>query len=314
MDLTVQLIIRNNKSSITQTIQSIRPLKPNIIVADVGSDDGTTDLCRRMGCQVVWFEPGTGHDEIRNALTARSNTEWQMCLQPWEVLTQGYKNVASTKAPCQTAMVVQDSTINHEARIWKKSANLQFRNPVYEHLDAKGERSPVCLYSAGGHDYVYNLSMVQAWKSRQPTARDPHYYHAITLLALKQYDSFMNASEHYMFMDQRPTTSSILNRYYYAIVQVIHKQKARPAFQNLNLCIAARPLMAEFWCLTGDIYYHLYNKFAAAKEFYENALLLGSRKLADDDWPMDISKYDEYPRKMMGSCDSIMKKNATYSA
>ena len=60
--------------------------------------------------------------------------------------------------------------------------------------------------------------------------------------------------------------------------------------------------------------YHLLKKFHQAKDFYENALILGKRRLATDKWPMDISKYGAYPKKMIESCDKIIESHSTYSS
>jgi len=94
-------------------------------------------------------------------------------------------------------------------------------------------------------------------------------------------------------------------RYYLALAYLIHHRKVKPALQNINLCLCAHPLMAEFWCLIGDVYYHLLKRFDYAKDFYENAIILGARRLKKDKWPMDISKYESYPKKMIESCDQI---------
>lgn len=314
MDLTTQIIIRNNKFSILNTLESIVPLNSKVLVANIGSNDGTVDLCREMGCQVFNFELGTGHDYIRNFMCQKSNTDWQLYLHPWESLIQGHQNIISEKYDCTKITIIQNSFVSQETRVWKKSKGFQFRNPIYEILDTEGVGSDSCVSSLGDNDYKYNLERVKEWKDRQPANKEPYYYYAASLLALGMYDDFLNAAEHYMFLEPKPTKNNILNRYYYALVQVFHKRQVKPALQNLNICISIMPLMAEFWCLIGDIYYHLYNKFSTSKEFYENALLLGNRRLVDDGWPMDVSKYDEYPNKMILSCNEIISKNAIYKA
>jgi hypothetical protein len=103
-----------------------------------------------------------------------------------------------------------------------------------------------------------------------------------------------------------------MTRYYYAFVQLTQKRAVRPTLQNLNICLCLKPLMAEFWCLSGDVYYHILSQFELAKEFYENALILGSKRLNDDIWPMDVSKYKKYPTMMIDSCDKILKKKADF--
>ena len=96
------------------------------------------------------------------------------------------------------------------------------------------------------------------------------------------------------------------------MLQSHHKKRVKPALQNLNLCLCAKPLMAEFWCLTGDVYYHLLHDFKKAKQFYHNAIVLGHHRLKSDKWPMDITKYNTYPSKMIESCDELLKSTKLY--
>jgi tetratricopeptide (TPR) repeat protein len=253
-----------------------------------------------------------GYDQIRTALVEKSQTEWQLFLHPWEVLGQGYKNITCANI-AQRVMVLQDTAITKEVRVWKKGAGLKFHNPVYEHIETDhAELSPIYVFSTGKHDYHYNLLLVDRWRKSQSLSPKPFYYQAFTLLALNKYDDFINASEHYMFLDTSVKLSTIMNRYYYAMVQIFHNGNVIPAFQNLNICIEKRPLMAEFWCLLGDAYYNLYNKYEIAKDFYENAIVLGSRRMDNDIFPMDISKYKEYPNTMINSCNNLLGKQAVF--
>jgi cytochrome c-type biogenesis protein CcmH/NrfG len=95
-------------------------------------------------------------------------------------------------------------------------------------------------------------------------------------------------------------------RYYLALVQGIIHNEVKEALQNIILCLSENVLMAEFWCLLGDIFIKL-DKFDYAVAFYENAILLGSRRLKLDTWPMQISKYQEYPNKMIEECNKLIQ-------
>ena len=77
-------------------------------------------------------------------------------------------------------------------------------------------------------------------------------------------------------------------------------------------CIVKNPTMAEFWCLLADIFYAI-NDCEKALCFYENAKILGSRRLKSCDYPMEISKYQEYPNKMIEACKSL-KPNLNFYA
>jgi hypothetical protein len=69
--------------------------------------------------------------------------------------------------------------------------------------------------------------------------------------------------------------------------------------------------MAEFWCLLGDVYYAL-NDYEKAFQFFQNGLIIGKKRRMDCEWFMEISKYEEYPKKMMEACASIKKQTSLY--
>jgi tetratricopeptide (TPR) repeat protein len=66
------------------------------------------------------------------------------------------------------------------------------------------------------------------------------------------------------------------------------------ALKHLTYCLSENILMAEFWCLLGDIHLEI-KDYKKAKEFYENAIILGNKRLEFDEWPLQINKYEEYP-------------------
>jgi hypothetical protein len=102
-------------------------------------------------------------------------------------------------------------------------------------------------------------------------------------------------------------------RYYLALVQGVVENDMKEAIQNITLCIAENPLMAEFWCLLGDMFVKM-EKFRDAIAFYENAIALGCRRHQLDFWPMHISKYDEYPKDMMEKCKKAISSATAYSS
>jgi hypothetical protein len=99
-------------------------------------------------------------------------------------------------------------------------------------------------------------------------------------------------------------------KYYLSMVYLKYKNYRTSLF-HLLACIAVRPLMAEFWCLLGDIFYKQ-DKFIESKMFYDNAVILGSRRILSDEWPMEINKYKEYPEKMAESCNKMIYESRYY--
>lgn len=312
MDLTVVIPTRNNQTTLEKLITSIKPLSTKVVFVDFGSTDQTIAICEKHG-KVYRNPDATDRSDTLNHILPILDTEWIFFIQPWEVLTQGHDLIKRATKMAYNLPVISETILTKDVRLWRKVAAGQFVNPVYEYvgIESSDEMNAV-IYSIGNRDYGYCLDLVEKWKDRNPTAPEPYYYQACTLLVQQKYEEFLKASEHYMFMDNRVSMSTVMNRYYYALVSLQRTLKVKPTLQNLNMCLCAKPLMAEFWCLLGDTYYHRLRKFDLAKDFYRNAILLGSRRLQSDKWPMDISKYQEYPERMIESCNKIIESKSLF--
>jgi glycosyltransferase involved in cell wall biosynthesis len=301
---TIHLLTKNNEKTIEKTLQSIQGCNSRVIVGDMGSTDSTVRICEEYNAE-VYRTHTLSRCEARNHLSKLSDKGWKMYIEPWEIMTQGHTSIDGINGKCCYGKVLQNGILTKEIRFWKIG---EFVNPVYEKLNISGESEvDAMFYSVGGPDFTETFQLLDKWKSDHPTAPQPYYYHACLVLSAGRYNDFLNLSDHYMAMEtNKLCLSAIMNRYYYALIHVIHKKDHKTALQNLNLCLCANPLMAEFWCLTGDVFYHLLNKFEDARQFYRNAMFLGSRRSSKDKWPMDIAKYRKYPEKMIKSCESIM--------
>lgn len=310
MDLTTHILTKNNEATIEKALISLSPIKNNhIVVADLGSHDSTISICEKYGLEIMKF-PHMNRGEIRNRIISKRNG-WQMYLEPWEILTMGHQELSKASQGSYYVTVVQNGTLNKEIRLW--NGNYKFANPIFEHLKTKtNQELNIIIYSNGGLNYVDAMKGIEAWKESEPISLEPFYYQACMLLMESKYEEFLKISEHYMFLNKESNMSATMNHYYYALVQTLIKKKAKPAIQNLTICLCANPLMAEFWCLLGDIHYHLLNDFAKAKTLYQNAIILGSNRLKKDKWPMEIAKYKSYPTKMIKSCNEILESSQYY--
>jgi hypothetical protein len=269
------------------------------------------EICEEYDAEVVRM-PDSRRDDARNRLSELAGNGWNMFVEPWEVMTSGHQSINSMSGDLCYASIVQNGLLTKEIRFWKKGR--KFVNPVFEKISGGTDRQTAAFfYSSGRNDVEETLRLLNQWSVDQPTATEPCYYRACLALADGKYAEFLNLSHHYMALEKNQRSmSAVMNRYYYALVQVIHEKKVKSALQNLNLCICEKPLMAEFWCLTGDVFYHLLNKFSDARDFYENAMILGRHRLKTDKWPMDVSKYKSYPTKMITSCDQIAQHASTW--
>lgn len=305
--LTVQMVTHDNASTVRAAIESLTPLGARVVVADLGSTDGTRAACRDLGTTVLDLGDVPRHT-ARNKLLNDFGTRHNFWMQPWEVLASGHRSLLRTGARQGYATVVSGGTVAYDVRVW--DGVVGFTNHAFEQLDLKPEDgadfTDAVVYSRGGLPPAQARRHLDRWKAEQPLAGSPYYYEGCLLFAEGRYDDFLKVADHYLFADRSQSVAATMTRYYYALAQTVHRRAYRPALQNLNLCLCAQPLMAEFWCLTGDVHYHLLRNFEHAKEFYENALHLGPWRKRDARWPMDIPKYRQYPEAMLRSCREIL--------
>ncbi|MGH8639683.1 MAG: glycosyltransferase, partial [Burkholderiales bacterium] len=58
-NLAVAITTKNNQRTIRECLQSVHGIADKMFVVDSGSTDGTVELCRQMGAEVVYREwPG----------------------------------------------------------------------------------------------------------------------------------------------------------------------------------------------------------------------------------------------------------------
>lgn len=298
--LTIHLVVKNHQETIASTLESLLPLKSRIVIADIGSSDATPDICKRYGIGVIRLSLNEDYSQVKNSLSSEG---WTMWVEPWETLLRGHEAILSAVREVKpyNFHVLQEGVVTKQVRLWHSSLGLKFVNPVYETVVADASDLPVYLHSAGTN--VPEMKLIERWIEKCPLATEPLYYRACGLLVRKQWEEAIKAANHYIFQEKKPKMSLTMTRYYCSMVSCYVKKDFQAAVNYLLPCLAERPTMAEFWCLLGDIYYagKLFHK---AKEFYHNALVLGTRRLKDS-WPLEISKYKEYPTKMMAACQSV---------
>lgn len=306
--ITVQILTKNNEKTIRKTLESILFLRPKIVIADFGSSDQTLEICSEFNAKIISV-PGANRSEVRTSLS--DDCGWNLWIEPWEILL---KKIDVTKIINNFGyvQVIQNNILNWEIRIWKNKCNII--HPIFETIDTKEEIyfTNGVFSSSGNLNFLYYEDAINKWIETDPLSRSPYYYKCCLLLYQGKYNEFIEMSKHYLFLDKTDNISSLMIRYYLSIVFLTQKKQIVPTLQNINICLCKKPLMAEFWCILGDVYYHLMNNFYFAKEFYENAIILGSKRLKKDIFPMDIKKYKKYPELMIDSCNEILKKEFNY--
>jgi glycosyltransferase involved in cell wall biosynthesis len=308
-------LIKNNEDTIEKCLNSLLPLKANTIIADIGGTDQTATICQKLGYKVEKHSLNNDHSQLRNRLLSQSKTHWQMYLDPHEFLAAGVDEIKDiVKSDVKKSFyikIAQSTIISKEIRLWSNS--IKFINPVYETIkDNSGLETKKCIiYSKQAKiDLSHRLNIIDNWKITNPVSPDPYYYQALSLLLAGNYIEFSALADHYLFRE-KTGKGSVMMRYHLAMVQAYQLDMIKEAIENTLTCIAHQPLMAEFWCLLGDIHYKI-KQYEKAVDFYDNALILGAQRLQSDMWPIDVSKYKDHPIKMIDNTKKIISETKIY--
>jgi tetratricopeptide (TPR) repeat protein len=295
---TVQILLRNNRKTIERALASVSGLG-RIVVGDLGSDDGSAELCSSHGAEIINFRGCADFSSARNRL---SDEGLNFYLEAWEFLARGAGEVVAASGPRQV-YVIQNGMVSKETRIWKGRG---FKNPAYEAVaDSSAECDPrIAVVSDVPLDLrAERRAIVEKWLDNRPTSPEPYYYMACCCLSERKYDDFMSHARKYLAMEMNQGVEAVLLRYYMAQIE-LHTGSLQDASGHILLCIERCPTMAEFWCVLGDMFYKQ-NKFGKARFMYDNAIIMGKRRKSTDSYPVEISKYREYPEKMIRSIDEI---------
>lgn len=303
--LTIQILTRDNEKTISKTLDSIKNIKSEIIVGDLGSKDKTLDICSGYGVEIINIKD-KDLSRIRNQLSRDLN----FYINPWEELVQGHEMIESIK-DCCSVYVFQNNVISKEIRFWTK--NDKFVNPIFETIINKKAKlySDIILSSnnkPNNHDE--NLKIVKDWMNQRPVDIEPYYYLACCYLSINNYNKFIFYAKEYCNRENKINSSFIMMKYYIAQIN-LYFGNTNEAAKHVLTCLSYHPSSAEFWCLLGDIYYKQ-KSWDKSLCFYENAMILGSKR-KNNDLPIEIIKYKEYPNKMIENIKTIKNKSELFA-
>jgi len=312
--LTILLLIKNNKETIDQFLSSIEEINYKLIVGNIGSTDGTVEKLLHKNAQIVPLSFDDDFSKLRNFLISKVKSGWILHLEPFEQIISGIdllKKSISGPAACYSFPVIQGDTLTKQNKLWHTSLNLKFTNPVYETIDSESKLLNCYITSQSIPQQFDVKPIIKKWHQNNPLSPDPIYYLACAELFDKNWDSFINYAEIYIHQQKKQTISFYMTNYYLSLVYSYVKNDYNKALKHISICLVKNPVMAEFWCLLGDIFYKI-KQYDKAVEFYDNARIIGQRRLMDSDWPMEISKYSLYPEKMIESSKEIIKNTVLY--
>lgn len=313
--LTTYILTKNNEATIDAALQSVSWLRGPIVVGDLGSNDDTLKICRQHGATILPMSFQDDYSNVKNKLLGSKESLWQLYLEPWEQILTGHRIIleviSDTKPRAYYLQILTGQTIAKEVRLWNKQ--LRFTNPVFESVidNQANLLEPVIINSQGGINESQVERLLGIWKKADPLSSEPYYYQAYQFLKNKKYKEFASLAEQYA-TNSKKGVSAVMIRYHLAMVHTYSLGNGEKAMKHIVECIAARPLMAEFWCLLADLHYKA-NEYKKAISFYENAIILGSERVKDE-WPIEIPKYKEYPLKMIDSCQKILQHTKVFAS
>jgi tetratricopeptide (TPR) repeat protein len=281
MNLTTHIVLRPQINP-KQTLTSLARLKNNILTVDLGT---SKDLA-----------------VVRNQMLQESKTDWNLYIEPWEILMpdDDIESLINGRPHAYRMTILSGESIRKEVRLWHKGLNCSFVNPIFETLKTSIEEFSCSVIWENKIDRQDELKeLLGCWEKSQPFSQDMKYFKALQSLTAGSYKEFVGLAKQCLLQQKKVIACSML-RYYLGVISCL-ELNFNEAIQQAAMCIAANPLMAEFWCLLGDIFFKA-NDLTRAECFYNNAKILGARRLNDDAWPMHIPKYEEYPSLMIQKC------------
>lgn len=84
--LSLSMIVKDAEAQLRACLQSVRPLEPEIVIADTGSKDGTVAVAREFGARVIEIPWHNDFAEARNLALAAATGEWILSLDADEQL------------------------------------------------------------------------------------------------------------------------------------------------------------------------------------------------------------------------------------
>jgi len=292
--INLQILTKNNESSIEKCLNSLNGIDAEIKILDIGSTDKTLKICEKYKLEILNFNFEDDFSKIRNSVICGKN----LYIEPWEKVIRGYDEINKLDKN-SSFYILQNGLVSKQVRFWKEG---KFSNPVFESVNCKSEIRPdiVILAENPPDNRFLNTKICKKWVEKDPVYLDSHYYLACSFIAENKINEFKSEAEFYLNSEKGITDSFILMNYYLAKIEASNGNFQKSSNRILK-CITFKPYMSEFWCMLGDILY-INKKYQKAYHIYDDAIIVGEKRPTNDFLPIEISKYKEYPNKMKNNC------------
>jgi glycosyltransferase involved in cell wall biosynthesis len=171
-DLSICMIVKNEEHCIRRCLDSVRPLRAELIVVDTGSTDATPAIAAGYGADVTTFDfSRPDFSAARNHSLGRANARWIMVIDADETLRPSSVSLVQAIAACSENVAccvrrhnhspgVSNSSVDNYIRIFPNRPEYRFKYRVHESVDASIPagggvivRTDVCT----DHDFASDL-------------------------------------------------------------------------------------------------------------------------------------------------------------
>lgn len=158
--LSLCMIVRNERATLATCLASVRDLVDEMIVVDTGSDDGTPEIARQHGAQVIPLVWDKDFARARNRSLEAARGRWILVLDADEYLVDRDKqairallaqHTPAEGAPQRAFTLVQKSTSDGGRtgmlvsiiRLFPNRPDIRFSWPIHEQVNTALERAKV---------------------------------------------------------------------------------------------------------------------------------------------------------------------------
>ena len=309
-NLSICVVTKNNQDTLDECIISINDICSDIIFTDMGSNDDTLEIIHRYKYKIL-PQVSKNKKDNKNNLIKYSKNDWILFIEPNEKIINGKNEIdklIDEKQSVYSILLLQNNILSKSIRLFNKNLNISFENPIYENIYHESIKTSIVLKQIADIEIEDEFEILTKWKESEKLKSYPLYYESCFFIKNKKYEEFLKASKRYLFFEENTDLPSYLMiKYYSALIYFYIKKDFSNSVSNIIFCLEKNPTMAEFWCLLGDINFEL-KKYKKAFYIYENAIILGKLRVNDDDLPVDIIKYKDYPEKMKINCKEALDK------
>lgn len=144
LELSLCMIVKNEESSLPNTLNSVKDVVDEMVVLDTGSTDKTVEIAKEFGAKVYHFEWCNDFSVARNEALKYVKGKWVLVLDADEVLTPGI--VGDMKKAMKRPRHLVINLIRHEigasqspyslvSRLFRNHPELRFSRPYHAMVD-----------------------------------------------------------------------------------------------------------------------------------------------------------------------------------